>query len=85
VWAIGRTAADALPPHDVGEMVLYIRKVLGDFLPGKAPGKVKVLYGGSVEPTNARDLAAGSGIDGFLVGHASVETDTYAALLKAVS
>jgi triosephosphate isomerase len=85
VWAIGRTAADALPAHDIAEMALYIRKVLGDFMPGKAPTHTKILYGGSVEPENARDLAAGSGIDGFLIGHASVEGDTFAALVKALS
>jgi triosephosphate isomerase len=85
VWAIGKTAADALPPRDVAEMVLYIRKVLGEYLPGKAPAKTKVLYGGSAEPDNARDLAAAGGIDGFLVGHASVDAPMYAALVRAVS
>ncbi len=85
VWAIGKTAAEALPAHELREMVLYIRKVLGDFLPGKAPVKIRILYGGSVEPDNVRDLAAGSGVDGFLVGHASVEPDTFSGLIKALS
>ncbi|HVW71739.1 MAG TPA: triose-phosphate isomerase [Candidatus Paceibacterota bacterium] len=85
IWAIGKSAADALPAHDVMEMMLYIRKVLGDFMPGKAPSQTKILYGGSVEPGNIRDLASGSGIDGFLIGHASVETDTFSALVKALS
>lgn len=85
VWAIGKTAADALPAHDIEEMVLYIRKVLGEYLPGKAPSRVKILYGGSVEPLNARDLASGTGIDGFLIGHASVDPTTFSALVKAVS
>jgi len=44
-----------------------------------------VIYGGSAEPENARGLAGGSGIDGFLVGHASVDPKMYAALIKAVS
>jgi triosephosphate isomerase len=85
VFAIGKSAADALPPHEVAEMVLYIRKVLGEYLPGKAPARVKVIYGGSAEPENARDLAAAGGIDGFLVGHASVDAKMYAGLIKAVS
>ncbi|HVX91514.1 MAG TPA: triose-phosphate isomerase [Candidatus Paceibacterota bacterium] len=85
VWAIGKSAADALPSHEVMEMALYIRKVLGDFLPGKAPAHTKILYGGSVEPGNIRDLAAGSGIDGFLIGHASVDSKTFSALVKALS
>lgn len=85
IWAIGKSAAEALPSSELGEMVLYIRKVIGEFLPGKAPARSKVLYGGSVEPENIRELAAGSGIDGYLVGHASVEPDMYAQMVKAVS
>lgn len=85
IWAIGKSALEAIQPHDLAEMVLYIRKVLGDFLPGKAPAKSRILYGGSVEPQNARDLAGSSHIDGLLVGHASVDPQTFTALVKAVS
>ena len=85
VWAIGKTALESITPHDLTEMVLYIRKVLGDFLPHKAPARAAILYGGSVEPGNVRDLAASSGIDGFLVGHASVEAEMFAGLIKALA
>ncbi len=85
VWAIGRTAADALPARDLGEMVLYIRKVVGEYLPGKAPTRTKILYGGSVEPGDARELASGSGIDGFLVGHASVDPTMFTGIIRALS
>jgi triosephosphate isomerase len=84
LWAIGKTAAEAITPQDLSEMVLYIRKVLSDFLPGKAPLRTKVLYGGSVEAGNAAGLARESGIDGFLVGHASVDLNSFAALVKAI-
>lgn len=85
IWAIGKTASESIQPADLEEMVLYIRKVLGDYLPGKSAQKVPILYGGSTEPSNARDLAAGSGVDGFLVGHASVDPVVFTALVKAVS
>ncbi|HYE22960.1 MAG TPA: triose-phosphate isomerase family protein [Candidatus Paceibacterota bacterium] len=85
IWAIGKTAAESIQPVDLEEMVLYIRKVLGEYLPGKSPLKVRVIYGGSAEPGNARALAGGSGIDGFLVGHASVDVPTFSALVRAVS
>lgn len=85
IWAIGKSAADAIHPQDLAEMSLYIRKVLGDYLPGKAPAKARVIYGGSVEPGNIRDLAAAGGIDGFLIGHASVEPASFSALVAAVS
>ncbi|MDB5245154.1 MAG: triosephosphate isomerase [Parcubacteria group bacterium] len=85
IWAIGKDASEAINAHDLQEMVLYIRKVLGDYLPGRASEATKILYGGSVEPGNARELAGGSDINGFLVGHASVDAATFTALVKAVS
>jgi len=85
VWAIGKSSLEAITPPDLTEMVLYIRKLLSDYLHGKASARTKVLYGGSVEPVNARDLAGGTGIDGFLVGRASTDADSFAALVKAVS
>lgn len=83
VWAIG--ASEPITAEDLGEMVLYIRKVLGDFMPGRANQKVRILYGGSVASENARSLAAGTGIDGFLVGRASTDAAAFTALVKAVS
>ena len=83
IWAIGKTAAEALAPSDLTEMVLYIRKILSDYVPGKGATKIKLLYGGSVEPSNIKELATGTGIDGFLPGHASADSDTFTALVKA--
>lgn len=85
VWAIGKSAFEAIHPSDLAEMVMYIRKVIGEFVFGKALNSIRVIYGGSAEPTNARDLAAAGGIDGFLVGHASADVSMFAALIKAVS
>lgn len=85
LWAIGKTAAAAIGPNDLAEMVLYIRKVLAELLPGKGSARSLVLYGGSVEPENARALAVNSGIDGYLVGHASVDSSSFALLVKQLS
>ncbi len=85
IWAIGKSADAAISASDLAEMTLYIRKVLGDLLPGKSASRTRVLYGGSVEPDNIRDLAASSRVDGFLVGHASVDPVTFAALVKALA
>lgn len=85
LWAIGKSAAEAITPTDLAEMVLYLRKVLAELLPGKSSGRTKVLYGGSVEPENIRDLAGAASIDGFLVGHASVDPTSFAALVRALS
>ncbi len=85
IWAIGKTDAEAIQPSDLSEMVLYIRKVLADFMPGRANQKVRILYGGSVDADDARALAAGTGIDGFLVGRASTDVAGFSALVKVVS
>ncbi len=85
IWAIGKTAADSISPQDLTEMVLYIRKTLAPFLPGKGASQIPILYGGSVEPDNARTLAQGSGVDGFLIGHAATVPDTFAHLIRALS
>ncbi len=85
IWAIGKNASEAITSHDLQEMVLYIRKVLTDYLPGRSSEKINILYGGSVEAGNAPELAGGSNISGFLVGHASVDVATFTALVKAVS
>lgn len=82
LWAIGKTASAAIGASDLAEMMLYIRKVLAELLPGKSSRGMRILYGGSVEPENIRALAGGSGIDGFLVGHASVDPRTFSALVK---
>lgn len=81
VWAIGKTAAEAASPRDVAEMMLYIKKVLAPL----GAEKATVLYGGSVEPANAKALMKEGGVSGFLVGHASADQKTFAALVAAVS
>src|SRR3989344_3096138 len=82
LWAIGKTADAAIGADDLAEMVLYIRKVLAELLPGKSASRACVLYGGSVEPDNIRALAANSSVDGFLIGHASVDPHLFSLVIK---
>jgi triosephosphate isomerase (TIM) len=85
LWAIGKDASAAIMPSDLAEMVLYIRKVLSELLPGKSASRTIILYGGSVEPENAGGLVQGSGIDGILVGHASADPEVFAHLVKELA
>lgn len=82
IWAIGKSATQAIGPNDLAEMVLYIRKVIAELLPGKSSRRSLVLYGGSVEVSNVRELAASSRVDGFLIGRASVDPVSFASLVK---
>ena len=83
VWAIGKTAKDAMQPGEVEETVIFIRKTLADILGRKDALKVPMLYGGSVEPENAAKLFSEGGINGFLVGHASADINSFLEIVKA--
>lgn len=82
VWAIGKSAEQAMKPAELQETVIFIRKTLADIL-GRAPAlKTPVLYGGSVDATNARELLRDGGASGFLVGRASADIDSFIELLN---
>jgi triosephosphate isomerase len=50
---------------------------------GEAGAKVRILYGGSVNAENARDLLAAEGVGGALVGGASLTADSFLAIIAA--
>lgn len=83
VWAIGKSAAEAMRGEDLEETAIFIRKILSEALGRDAALKVPILYGGSVEPANAGTLIKEGGINGFLVGHASADIDSFIEILKA--
>lgn len=85
VWAIGKSAQEAMKPQELQEMVIFIRKTLADVV-GRAPAlKVPILYGGSVEIENAKTLLQEGGVAGFLVGHASTDAEKFITLLKTLA
>ena len=75
VWAIGTGQQPA--PEDVVTVHKLIRKVLGEV--GET---VRVLYGGSVTPSNAGPLLTLDEVDGFLVGSASLNADGFWAIAE---
>lgn len=81
VWAIGKSASDALHPSDVEAMQIFIRKVLTEVLGRTTASEVPILYGGSVKPENARALMSESGVQGFLVGSASTNVESFLSVL----
>ena len=84
VWAIGKTSAEAMKGAELREMSIFIKKTLAEQFDRAAALKVPILYGGSVEPDNAHSLMAEGDINGFLVGHASANVDSFLEILKAV-
>jgi triosephosphate isomerase len=84
LFAISRNADAAVKPHDLYQMVIFIKKVLSHLYGKEAGMRVRILYGGSVEPANAADLAAEGGADGFLTGHASLDADAWNKIILAL-
>ena len=84
IWAVGKSFEYAMNPHDVHQMSLFILKVLSEQFDRDVAMKVSVLYGGSVEPENATALLENGDINGFLVGHASLDATTFRDILEIV-
>jgi triosephosphate isomerase (TIM) len=82
VWAIG--TGRAATPQDAQGAAARLRALAAPALDGGAGG-LRVLYGGSVDPGNAGDLVAPPDVDGLLVGGASLDAATFAAVVGAVA
>jgi triosephosphate isomerase len=80
VWAIGTGLTPT--PADVAAAHNFIREQLGRLL-GPGAGAVRILYGGSVKPGNARELLSIRAVDGALVGGASLKAADFHAILSA--
>ena len=81
VWAIGTgkvaTTAQAQEVH------AYIRELLTTLYGAPLAQKVRILYGGSMKPSNAPELLAQKDIDGGLIGGAALEAKSFVELVKA--
>jgi triosephosphate isomerase len=80
VWAIG-TGRNA-SPEDAGEMAEIIRTTVADKMSSVAADGLRILYGGSVNAGNIKDLMSKSDVDGGLVGGASLDPDSFAAIVR---
>ncbi len=80
VWAIGTgktaTTAQAQEAH------AFIRKLLVSLFDETVARRVRIQYGGSVKPSNARELMSQPDVDGALVGGASLEGRSFADIIK---
>lgn len=81
VWAIsstpGRRDATAL---DSNEMAIFIRKILSDKW-GREATQVKIIYGGSVNDRDAGEFLSHGGVDGLLVGRASLSPEKFVKIV----
>lgn len=79
-WAIGN--GNFAKPAQVEEIVMLIRNVLAQIFGRINSMNTRILYGGSVDSTNAQSYLKLNGIDGFLVGSASLNYKNFSAIVK---
>lgn len=82
-WAIG--TGDTATPEQACQAHAFVRSVLADLYGEQIAGATRIQYGGSVTPANAAELMAQPGIDGALVGGASLKPDDFAAICEAAA
>ena len=79
IWAIG--TGRVATPDQAQEAIAFVRALVAGRSQEQA-AKVRILYGGSVKPDNARELLALPDIDGALVGGASLDAASFAAIVE---
>lgn len=80
VWAIG--TGDFAKVDDASQAIKIIRKQVDALFGRKAASRIQVLYGGSVDADNAGAYLAAEGIDGLLIGGASLKAPVFASIVK---
>lgn len=83
VWAIG-TGLTARP-EQAQEVQAFIRGRIGEIFGDAAADSVRIQYGGSIKPENAREIFLQPDVDGGLVGGASLKADSFARIVRAAT
>ena len=81
IWAIG--TGKTATPEDIGEMHSEIRKLLLKLYGEEHGAAIRILYGGSVKPENAREILSVEDVNGALVGGASLTADSFMGIAIA--
>jgi triosephosphate isomerase len=80
VWAIG--TGKTATPKQANEVHSFIRKTVGNRYGDAVAQDIRIQYGGSVNPKNAKELLGQSGIDGALVGGASLDPESFLEIVS---
>ena len=80
IWAIG--TGQVATAEQAQEAIAFVRALVADRSPEQAD-QTRILYGGSVKPDNAAELLALPDVDGALVGGASLDAESFAAIVAA--
>jgi triosephosphate isomerase len=83
VWAIG--TGETATPDQAREAHAFVREVVGKLYGEEVARATRIQYGGSVTATNARELLSEPGVDGALVGGASLKPNDFVAIVQAAA
>jgi triosephosphate isomerase len=81
VWAIG--TGETASPEQAQEMHAFIRGLLVNTYGTSVAKNVSILYGGSVKPTNAKEIFSKEDVDGGLIGGASLKASDFTGIITA--
>ncbi len=81
VWAIG--TGETASPEQAQEMHEFIRSVLAKKYGKDVADSVRILYGGSVKPSNAKEIFSKPDVDGGLIGGAALKAEDFNAIIEA--
>jgi triosephosphate isomerase len=82
VWAIG--TGNTATPEQAQAMHVFIRSAIAE-LDADVASRVRIIYGGSVNPSNAAQLFVMPDIDGGLIGRGSLSADDFVEICRAAS
>jgi triosephosphate isomerase len=85
VWAIGNKENNALNPENLYEMAIFIKKTLNDIFGQEIAKNISILYGGSVNKNNAKDLLENGKVNGLLIGRESLNTPNFIEIIQKIS
>jgi triosephosphate isomerase len=85
VWAIGADATREATPEECREIIIFIRKIIADLYDEKIASLTPILYGGSVNETNAQSFMQEGGASGLLVGRVSLDPKRFAKIAESIT
>ena len=82
VWAIG--TGETASPEQAQEMHAFVRSKIAEKYNATVAENVSILYGGSVNPTNAKEIFSKADVDGGLIGGAALNADDFVEIIKSI-
>ncbi len=83
IWAIGK-GKKPMNSHELHQMVVFIKKILVSIYGKKIAMSIPILYGGSVDAVNSKEIIEEGEVDGLLVGRASLNPYIFSDIIKDI-